>query len=184
MTVGIRKRLQTIAEVILPESQCWFRPSRSTVDMVLIFATTTGKSSWTTTKPLHDLHWFVKSFWHSGQLKIYGTPLKSVKNFTYLGSTVAPDNTIDVEINNRIHAASGACGGLWERVWSQHGIAVSTKCKVYKEIVLPRLLCSADTYTLYTLHIRKPSQMHLRHPHGKTTSQMLLKSWDGLICSA
>ena len=41
-------------------------------------------------------------------VEIFGTPLKSVKNFTYLGSTVASDNTIDVEINNRIRAASGA----------------------------------------------------------------------------
>ena len=47
---------------------------------------------------------------------IYGTPLKSVKNCTYLGCTVASDNNIDVEINNRIHAASGAFGGLWKCV--------------------------------------------------------------------
>ena len=46
-------------------------------------------------------------------IEIYGMPLKSVKNFTYLGSTVASDSTIDVEINNRIQAASGAFGGLW-----------------------------------------------------------------------
>ena len=31
-----------------------------------------------------------------------GTPLKSIKNFTYLGSTVASDNTIDVEINSTV----------------------------------------------------------------------------------
>ena len=49
-------------------------------------------------------------------VEIYGTPLKSVKNFTYLGSTVASDNNIDVDINNRIHGASGAFGGLWKRV--------------------------------------------------------------------
>ena len=73
-------------------------------------------------------------------VELYGTPLKAVKNFTYLGSTVASDNTIDVEINNYIQAASGAFGGLWKRVWSQHGISVSTKCKVYKAIVLPTLL--------------------------------------------
>jgi hypothetical protein len=35
-------------------------------------------------------------------VEIYGTPLKAVKNFKYLGSTVASDNTIDVEINNHI----------------------------------------------------------------------------------
>ena len=43
-------------------------------------------------------------------VEIYGTPLTSVKNFTYLGSTVASDNTIDVDIFNRIQAASGAFG--------------------------------------------------------------------------
>jgi hypothetical protein len=43
-------------------------------------------------------------------------PLKAVNNFTYLGRTVASD-TIDVEINNRIQAASGGFRGLWKRVW-------------------------------------------------------------------
>ena len=80
-------------------------------------------------------------------VEIYGTPLKSVKNFTYLGSTVASENTIDVEINNRIQAASGAFGKLW-KLWSPYGISVSTKCKVYKAIVLPTLLYSAEAYTL------------------------------------
>ena len=47
-------------------------------------------------------------------IEIYGMPLKSGKNFTYLGSTVASDNTIDVEINNRIQAASGTdCGRVY-----------------------------------------------------------------------
>ena len=93
------------------------------------------------------------------RIEIYGTSLQPVKNFTYLGSTIASDNTIDVEINNRIRAASGAFAGLWKRVWSQHGIKISTKCKVYKAIVLPTLLYSAETYTLYRRHIRKSSQV-------------------------
>ena len=92
-------------------------------------------------------------------VEIYGTPLKSVKNFTYLGSTVASDNTIDVEINNPIQAASRAFGCLWKRVWSQHGISVSTKCKLYKAVVLPTLLYSAETYTLYRRHFRKLSKV-------------------------
>lgn len=108
----------------------------------------------------------------SPHIEIYGTPLKSVNNFTYLGSTIASDNTIDMEINNRIRAASGAFGGLWKRVWSQHGIAISTKCKVYKAVVLPTLLYSAETYTLYRRHIRKLSQVHLRH-----LRQILRISW-------
>ena len=88
------------------------------------------------------------------------------------GITVASDNTINVEINNHIQAASGAFGGLWKRVWSQHGISVSTKCKVYKAIVLPTLLYSAETYTLYCCHFRKHSKVHLRH-----LRQILWISW-------
>ena len=105
-------------------------------------------------------------------IEIYGTLLKSVNNLTYLGSTIASDNTIDTEINNRIRAASGAFGGLWKRVWSQHGIAISTKCKVYKAIVLPTLLYSAEMYTLYRRHIKILSQVHLRH-----LRQILRISW-------
>ena len=99
-----------------------------------------------------------------------------LKNFTYLGSTVTSDNTIDVEINNRIQAASGAFGGLWKRVWPQHGISVSTKCKVYKSIVLPTLLYSAETYALYRRHFRKLSKVHLRH-----LRQILQTSWKDRI---
>ena len=77
-----------------------------------------------------------------------------------------------MEINNRIQVASGAFGGLSKRVWPQHGISVSTKCKVYKAIVLPTLLYSAETYTLYRRHFRKLSKVHLRHPR-----QILQISW-------
>ena len=77
-----------------------------------------------------------------------------------------------MEINNRIQAASGAFGGLWKRVWSQHGISVSTKCKVYKASVLPTLLYSAETYTLYRRHFINLSKVHLRH-----LRQILRISW-------
>ena len=82
------------------------------------------------------------------------------------------NNTIDVEIINRIQAASGAFGGLWKCVWSQHGISVSTQCKVYKTIVLPALLYPAETYTLYRRHFIKLSKVHLRH-----LRQILRTSW-------
>ena len=81
-----------------------------------------------------------------------------------------------MEINNRIRATSGTCGVLWKRVWSQRGIAISTKCKVYKVIVLPTLLYSAEIYTFYRRHIRKLSQVHLRH-----LRQILQIIWKGHI---
>ena len=43
---------------------------------------------------------------------------------------------------------------------------------MYKAVVLPTLLYSAETYTLYRRHIRKLSQVHLRH-----LRQILRISW-------
>ena len=94
-------------------------------------------------------------------VEIYGTPLKAVKNFTYLGSTVASDNTIDVEIKNRFQAASEAFGGLWKRVWSKHSISVSTECKMYKAMLENSLKCISDIYDKSCRY------------HGKITFQML-----------
>ena len=106
--------------------------------------------------------------------EIYGTPLKSVKNFTYLGSTIASDNTIDVEINNRIRAASGAFEGLWKHAWSQHGITVSTKRKVYKCF---QHYCTQRRHTLSIVatleNIPKCISEISCECHGKTTFQMM-----------
>ena len=67
-------------------------------------------------------------------IEIYGTPLKSVKNSTHMGSTVASNNTIYAEINNRIHAAFGAFGGLWKRAWSQHGINYPQRARCTRQL--------------------------------------------------
>ena len=39
------KRLQNIAEVILPETQCGFRRSRSTIDMIFIYSKNQSNNS-------------------------------------------------------------------------------------------------------------------------------------------
>ena len=59
----------------------------------------------------------------------------------------------------------------WKRVWLQLGISVSTKCKVYKAIVLPTLLYSAETHSIVTI-LEKISKVHLRH-----LRQILQISW-------
>ncbi len=57
-------------------------------------------------------------------------PLKCVPHFTYLGSTVSSDNSLDKELNKRVSAAAASFSRLHHRVWSQRGIKTSTKCKV------------------------------------------------------
>ena len=82
-------------------------------------------------------------------IQIDGMALKVVKNFRYLGSTISHDNWVDTEVHNRTQSACRAFGKLEKRLWSQSGISISTKCKVYRAVVLSVLLYSAETYTLY-----------------------------------
>ena len=47
---------------------------------------------------------------------VYGTRLKVVKSFVYLGSTLASDGSLDIEIKERISKASVAFRNLEDRV--------------------------------------------------------------------
>lgn len=100
---------------------------------------------------------------HEPVIKIDDEPLKVVQNFKYLGSMISSDNAIDREINGRIQSASAAFGKLEKRLWKRNGVRLPTKCKVYKAIVVPALLYSAETYTLYRKHIRKLEAVQQRH---------------------
>ena len=94
-------------------------------------------------------------------LYIHGEPIKSVQNFTYLACVISSDNSFDLEITRRIQSAGSAFGALDARVWSQRGIKLATKCKLYRVFVLPCLLYSTETYTLYRRHLKKLTSIQL-----------------------
>ena len=96
-------------------------------------------------------------------IEINSEPLKVVTNFKYLGSILASDNTVDREISGRIQSACAAFGKLEKRLWARNGIRLSTKCRVYKAVVVPALLYSAEFYTLYPKHIRRLEAVQQRH---------------------
>ena len=96
-------------------------------------------------------------------IQINGETLKVVPSFKYLGSTLTLDNRVDKEISCRIQNACASYGKLEKRLWTRPGIRLSTKCKVYKAVVLPALLYSAETYTLYRGHIRRLDAVQQRH---------------------
>ena len=97
------------------------------------------------------------------QITVNGDVLKVVPYFKYLGSTLSKDNRADKEITCRVQSACASFGKLDKRLWSRNGIRLSTKCKVYKAVVLPALLYSAETYTLYREHIKKLEAVQQRH---------------------
>ena len=99
---------------------------------------------------------------HSDTVYIDNSPLSTVNNFCYLGSSLSNDATIDHEISQRISKASASFGRLTHRLWSDRGIRLSTKVKVYQAVVISTLLYGCETWTLYKKHLKQLDQFHMR----------------------
>ena len=105
--------------------------------------------------------------------------LKVVDNFTYLGSTLSRDVHIDDEGIQRIAKASAAFGNLRDKVWEREGLSTQAKLEVYKAAILPSLLYSCETWTVYSRHVKSLNSFPLsvcgRYWKfvGKTKSQTL-----------
>ncbi len=66
--------------------------------------------------------------------------LETVEDFTYLGSTISSNLSLDDELNTRIGKASIAMARLTKRVWNNSMLTTNTKMKVYQASVLSILL--------------------------------------------
>ncbi|BHF66057.1 hypothetical protein SprV_0200907100 [Sparganum proliferum] len=95
------------------------------------------------------------------QISVNETQLQVVENFPYLGSALSGNTKIDDEVANRISKASQAFGRLQSTVWNRHGLQLSTKLKMYKAVILSRLLYGAETRTVYTKQARRLNHFHL-----------------------
>ena len=76
--------------------------------------------------------------------------LEVVEDFTYLGSTISSNLSLDTELNTRIGKAATAMARLTKRVWSNTMLTTNTKMRVYQACVLSTLLYSCESWTLYT----------------------------------
>ncbi|KAM9332674.1 uncharacterized protein KZ484_017783 [Pholidichthys leucotaenia] len=103
-------------------------------------------------------------------------PLQTVHSFTYLGSTVSSNNSLDKAVERCISAAAAAYGKLQSKVWRRHGIWLATKCEVHCAVVLICLLYSSETYTLYRRHIKR-----LQHAQMNQLRHLLVICWKDRI---
>ena len=99
-----------------------------------------------------------------------------VDKFTYLGSTLSRVVRIDDEVNARIAKASAAFGRLRGRVWDRRGFRLDTKLKIYKAVVLPTLLYTCETWTVYQGHAKR-----LNHFHTSCLRKLLKIKWQEWI---
>ena len=80
---------------------------------------------------------------------VSGEALKKVSTFSYLGSVISDDCTVNNDIATCLQKANKSYGALQKRLWSQRGIKVKTKIKVYKAVILITLLYGSQSWTLY-----------------------------------
>ena len=95
-------------------------------------------------------------------VSIEGTPLPETTDFTYLGSIISNNCSIDRDINHRVSRASAAFGQLKDRVYLNKNLRLGTKMKVYEAIVLSTLLYSSETWAPYSSQIKTLNKFHMQ----------------------
>ena len=97
------------------------------------------------------------------EVLVNGDALKKSSHFTYLGSAVTDTNSADLEVERRTQATAKAFGSLQKRLWSQLDIKRKTKVKVCNVAILPSLLYSVESMTLYQRHIKRLTRSQIHH---------------------
>ena len=75
---------------------------------------------------------------------------EAVSNFMYLGSTIASNLSLIIEIDSQITKAAAVMSRLCKRVWNNSQLTVNTKPKLYQACVLSIFLYGAESWTTYT----------------------------------
>jgi len=82
-------------------------------------------------------------------ITIYEYELNVVHQFTYLGSTITKNLSLDTELDKRIRKAATTLVHLTRRVWTNPKLTTKTKMAVYYACVISTLLYGSETWTTY-----------------------------------
>ena len=91
---------------------------------------------------------------------------KAVEDFSYLGSIISSNLSLDTELNKRIGQAAAVLSLLRKRIWDNTMLTISNKMKVYQACVLSTLLCSSKTWTLYSYQECRLNTFHCAASEG------------------
>ena len=89
------------------------------------------------------------------QLSEASEPIAVVDHFEYLGSTIAHDCSLDLEISLRISKASNTFRSLYKVLWSQRRLKAHTKLRLFKSVILSTLLYGSETWVPLSAHITR-----------------------------
>ncbi|XP_036407648.1 uncharacterized protein LOC118793535 [Megalops cyprinoides] len=88
--------------------------------------------------------------------------LNVIHQFTYLGSTITDNLSLDTQIDKRIGKAAITLARLTTRVWNNPKLTVKTKMAVYDTCVISTLLYGNESWTTYARQERRLNTFHLR----------------------
>lgn len=88
--------------------------------------------------------------------------LDVVQEFTYLGSTITDNLSLDTEIDERIGKASTNLARLTKRVWENPDLRVKTKMAVYNACFLSTLIYGSEAWTTYSRQETRLKSFHMR----------------------
>ena len=83
-----------------------------------------------------------------------------MEHFTYLGSVTSNDATVSKDLDNCLSKANTSSGRLSKRAWQSNLLCLSIEIPVYRAVIIPTLLYSAETWVLYQKQIRILEQFH------------------------
>ena len=98
----------------------------------------------------------------SPSILIEDVTLDVVDTFTYLGSTISGNLTLDVELDRRLGKASSVMARLQTRVWENKSLTIRTKIQVYQACVVSTLLYGSESWTTYMTQEHRLNVFHMR----------------------
>ena len=81
-------------------------------------------------------------------VQLKGQAMKTVKEFTYLGSVIAINGEFTQDTEMRRTGATRAFGMLRRRLWGRREISLKVKTKIFNAVVLPVLFYCATAWAL------------------------------------
>ena len=96
------------------------------------------------------------------RISISDYEMQVVREFTYLGSTVTDNLSMDPEIGKRIGRASTTFARLSKGVWENRKLTLHTKAAIHGACTLSTLLSDSESWTLYSRQERRLNTFHMR----------------------
>ncbi|KAI0232616.1 hypothetical protein LSAT2_017074 [Lamellibrachia satsuma] len=95
-------------------------------------------------------------------VKINDYTLEVVEDFTYLGSNISDNLSLDTEINRCIGNAACTMAKLTKRVWENKILTENTKMRIHHACVFSTLLYGSESWTIYMCQERRLNTFHMR----------------------